>query len=101
MKATPDHAQLIPLQKLRFMPIRTIGVTARSSSRFARLKVRFPQDYRGDRHYDADLARELLARTSDFPQSKDDLEIVLTEYRYALDDLITALLSQSTASDND
>ena len=94
MSTTPRQADLLSLQKLRFQPMRTIGVTARSSSRFARLKVRYPHDYRGDRHYDAELARELLARTSELPQSKHDLEVVITEYRYALQDLIDALASQ-------
>jgi hypothetical protein len=94
MTATPGQAELLPIQKLRFRPIRTISVTARSRSRFARLRVRYPQDYRGDRHYDAELAHELLARTSELPQSKHDLEVVLTEYRYALGDLITALVAK-------
>ena len=78
--------------------MRTIGVTARSSSRFARLRVRYPLDYRGDHHYDAELARELLARTAEFPQSKHDLEIVLTEYRYALGDLIAALVGTAASA---
>jgi hypothetical protein len=73
------------------LPRRTIAVTARNQSRFARLKVRHPDQERPP--YNALLALELLSSTVEDPSSKRDLLIVLAEHRYALHDLITTILS--------
>ena len=65
---------------------RTISV-ARRRTRFARLKVEYPDrvlDGPLCLHYDVDLARELLSRTAELPSSKCGLLAVLTEYRHAL-----------------
>ncbi len=75
------------------MPRRTIAVTARSRSRFARLKVRYPAEERPP--YDAVLALELLANTVDDPSSKHDLLVVIGEYREALHALIATVLARS------
>lgn len=69
-------------------PARTFAVTARSSSRFARLKLRYP-DAAPLRRYDADQALELLANTADLPARKHDLIVIMTEYRHALHALAT------------
>jgi len=65
-----------------------IAVTARTRSRLSRLRTRNP-DQAEHPHYDAALARELLARTGELPHSKRDLIIVLAEYRHALHALAT------------
>jgi len=62
---------------------RTIAVAARGRSRLSRLRVRYP-DRDEYRRYDADLARELLARTGELPGSKRELIALLAEYRKAL-----------------
>lgn len=67
-------------------PRRTIAVTARTRSRFSRLRMRYP-DHAQHRRYDAALARELLATTGELPDSKRGLLAVLAEYRTALHDL--------------
>lgn len=89
---SPEQSSTRHLSPLLARHARTIAVTARKRSRFARLKVRHP--YREHR-YDAALASELLGRTCEMPASKHDLLIVIGEYRYALHDLITALTGQS------
>ncbi len=68
-------------------PARTIAVTTRCRSRFAWLKVRYPDAAQHPR-YSTELARELLARTAELPDTKRGLIIVLTEYRHALAALI-------------
>ncbi len=85
-------------------PARTIAITARSSSRLARLNLRYPAgtrrswlsrfrtrypDAADHPDYDAELALELIGRTSELPASKHDLIVILTEYRHALHDLAT------------
>ncbi len=65
---------------------RTISVTARGHGRFSRLLLACP-DRAESPVYDAALARELLARTGEFPSSKRALLAILTEYRHALHDL--------------
>lgn len=65
---------------------RTISVAAGGHGRFAQLLVTFP-DRAEPSVYDADLARELLARTEERPSSKRALLAILTEYRHALHDL--------------
>jgi hypothetical protein len=84
-------------------PGRTIAVTARSSSRLARLKVRYPSqrparfsryarrypDQLPHPHYDAELALELLASTGELPDTRRGLVVLLTEYRHALHALAT------------
>jgi len=62
---------------------RTIEVTASRPSRFSRLRVVYP-DHAPHPAYDAVLARELLGRTGEFPDSKRGLVALLTEYRHAL-----------------
>jgi hypothetical protein len=65
---------------------RTISV-ARRGTRFSRLRVEHPDcvlDRPSRLHYDVDLARELLSRTAELPNSKRGLLAVLTEYRHAL-----------------
>ena len=87
-------------------PARTIAVTARSSSRLARLKLRYPGSPRSwlarffTRYpgqvahpvYDAALAMELIDRTGELPASKHDLIVVATEYRHALHALASQIL---------
>lgn len=77
---------------------RTVTVAARSRSRFARLKLRYPARQRSrfvpfsggyaraaeHPRYDAELSMELLRRTGELPGSKRDLVALLTEYRLAL-----------------
>ena len=90
---------------------RTIGVTARSSSRFSRLKVRYPAEprprwgFRGagrypdlvdNTDYDAALAMELLRRTGELPASKRELIVLLIHYRCALHALATQILGSQT-----
>lgn len=86
-------------------PARTVAVTARSRSRFARLRLHSPghrpsrllvpaaQYTRQSDHpcYDADLSMELLGRTCELPDSKRDLIALPAEYRHAL----CALVSQA------
>lgn len=83
----------------------TIAVTARSQSRFARLKVRRPGTPASRLRcitqpgtarpplppaaYTPALAIELLAGTAELPGSKRALLTVLAEYRRALHDLAT------------
>lgn len=74
-------------------PARTITVTTRRRSWLSRVTVTYPPDAgpgpARPPHYDADRARELLARTATMPATKHDLKIVLTEYRHALHALLT------------
>ena len=79
-------------------PASTVAVTARSRSRFARLRLRYPARQRSRfvpfsgryaraaQHpcYNAELSMELLRRTGELPDSKRDLVALLTEYRRAL-----------------
>lgn len=51
----------------------------------------FPASRTGHPRYDAAMARELLATTGEFPDSKGGMLMLLTEYRCALHDLATAL----------
>jgi type III restriction enzyme len=94
---SPDHLPPVLEGALRALPTRTIAVTARNRSLFSRLKVRYPHPCDHPR-YDAALASELLGRTSELPDSKHDLVVVITEYRCALHDLITALTGKSPAA---
>lgn len=79
-------------------PARTVAVAARSRSRFARLKLRYPGSRRsafrhvGDPCFNAELSIELLERTGELPGSKRDLVALLREYRHAL----YALATQAT-----
>jgi hypothetical protein len=82
-------------QMVRDLPARTIAVTACARTRLSRLRVRYP-DHTDHRHYDAALARELLARTGELPSSKHDLIVVLTDYRHAIHDLATTLAAHGT-----
>lgn len=74
-------------------PARTITVTTRGRSWLSRITVTYPPDTgpatAKPPHYDADRARELLARTATMPATKHDLKVVLTEYRLALHALVT------------
>ena len=74
-------------------PPRTITVTTRRRSWLSRITVTYPPDTdpatAKPPHYDADRARELLARTATMPATKHDLRIVITEYRHALHALLT------------
>jgi hypothetical protein len=94
-------------------PARTIAVTARSSSRFARLKLRYPDGTRrrwlapfAARYpskvevpeYDAALAMELIDNTGELPASEHDLVVIITHYRHALHALATQILSSQTDS---
>lgn len=47
----------------------------------------FPADRTGHGRYDAAMARELLAMTGEFPDSKGGMLKLLTEYRHALHDI--------------
>jgi transcriptional regulator with XRE-family HTH domain len=47
----------------------------------------FPARRTDHRRYTADMARELLAKTSEFPNTKGGMLILLTEYRHALYDV--------------
>jgi hypothetical protein len=75
-------------------PARTITVTTRRRAWFSRLTVthpeRQPESHAGTLPYDADRARELFERTATMPATKNDLKVVLTEYRQALHSLLTA-----------
>lgn len=74
----PDPAQ----------PARTIAVAARGP--LSRLRLRYPD--RADRPvYNAQLALELLGRTSELPASRQALIVILCEYRHAIADLVTAV----------
>jgi hypothetical protein len=75
------------------LPSKTIAVTARNRSRFAPLKVRYPEQERPP--YDVVLALELLGSTVEDPSSKRDLLLVLGEYRHALHALITTMLART------
>lgn len=79
---------------------RTIAVTYRNRSRFARIKLRYPgrrpsrltSRYPGHvtlPDYNAELALELIGGTGELPTSKRDLLIVLAHYRHALHVLAT------------
>lgn len=90
-------------------PARTVAVTARSKSRFARLRLCYPshqpsrflrpaaQQPRQADHpcYDADLSMELLGRTCELPDSKRELIALLTEYRHALCALVSQVNNQT------
>lgn len=76
---------------------RTIAVTARDRSRFSRLKVHYP-DNPDHLQYDTALARELLARTAELPDTKRGLIAVLTEYRHALQALTAEEAQPSTTT---
>jgi hypothetical protein len=72
---------------------RTISVAARRLSRFSPLRVELPEwviQGAPRPKYDADLAWELLSRTSEFPSSRTGMLAVLHEYRYALHDVLAA-----------
>jgi hypothetical protein len=72
---------------------RTISVAARRVSRFSPLRVEFPAwviQGTPRPEYDADLARELLSRTAEFPRSRSGMLAVLHEYRYALHEVLAA-----------
>lgn len=60
------------------------------------LTRRFPRDRHHDLSYDPGLALELIGNTSDIPDSRHDLVVVLTEYRHALHDLATRALQQAS-----
>ncbi len=60
------------------------------------LTRRFPRHRPCDLSYDPHLAIELIANTSDIPESRYDLIVVLTEYRHALHDLATQALTTTT-----
>ena len=90
---------------------RTIAVTARSSSRLSRLKVRYPAEARprwgfqgasrypdlvDNTDYDAALAMELLRRTGELPARKRELIVLLIHYRCALHALATQILGSQT-----
>lgn len=91
-------------------PARTVAVTARSRSRFARLRLRYPghrrsrlvrpaaqHASRGDYPcYDADLSMELLRRTAELPDSKRDLIALLAEYRHALCAVVNQVTNSQT-----
>src|SRR5690242_5165540 len=91
---------------------RTIAVTYRNRSRFARIRLRCPgrrppwlyrpaTRYPGEVElpdYDAELAMELIGGTGELPTSKPDLIVVLTHYRHALLALATQLMANQTAS---
>lgn len=47
----------------------------------------FPADKTAHGRYDAAMARELLAMTGEFPDTKSGMLILLTEYRHALYDV--------------
>lgn len=49
----------------------------------------FPADRTAHGRYDAAMARELLAMTGEFPNTKGGMLILLTEYRHALHDMAT------------
>jgi hypothetical protein len=67
-------------------PAKTIAVPARGHGRSSRLRLKYP-DQSDHPTYDAALARELLARTGELPDSRRALIVLLTEYRHALHDL--------------
>jgi len=72
---------------------RTISVAARRISHFSPLRVQLPDwVIQGTPRppYDADLARELLSNTGEFPRSRSGMLAVLHEYRYALHDVLTS-----------
>jgi hypothetical protein len=92
---------------------RTIAVTARSSSRFARLKLRYPTSTPPGwlapfsarnpaqvevPEYDAGLAMELGGTTGELPASKHDIVVIITHYRHALRALANQFLSCQTGS---
>ncbi len=81
MRGTPDS------------PRRTVAVTARNRSRFARPRLHYPDTALGT-GYDADLARELLASTGELPTSKSELIALLAEYRRAVYSLTQLLVQQ-------
>jgi hypothetical protein len=95
-------------------PARTIAVTARSSSRFARLRLRYPAGtprglarfstrYPGQvqvPEYDAALAMELVSNTGELPASKHDLIVIITHYRRALYTLASQILNSQSGSTN-
>ena len=96
-----DHAQ----------PARTIAITYRNRSRFARVKLRRPTtgsrrdrlrapypDAPEDLAYDEDLAIELIAATGELPTRKRELIVVLTHYRRAIYDLATQARARRPAS---
>lgn len=74
-------------------PPRTITVTTRRRSWFSRIIVVYPPGADPGTatatRYDTSRARELLARTATMPATKHDLKVVLTEYRHALQALLT------------
>ncbi len=88
-------------------PARTITVTSRAWK--APLRVHYPDGTRPTwrtwltrrypRHrpteltYNPELAMELIGNTSDIPDSRHDLILILTEYRHALHDLATQALT--------
>ena len=93
---------------------RTIYTTYRSQSRFARVRLRRPgpRPSLGARitalfpsvripeeraQYTPELALELLAGTTDFPENKRALFIILSEYGHALHNLATQALAASPA----
>lgn len=49
----------------------------------------FPADRTGNGRYDLATARELLAMTSEFPDTANGMLILLSEYRHALYDVVT------------
>lgn len=60
------------------------------------LPAPFPSAKNGHGRYDAATARELLAMTGEFPQTKGGMLILLTEYRHALHDIVTGPAGKSS-----
>ena len=92
---------------------RTITVIARSRTRFARLRLRYPAgtsrsrlprlttrypDVTDQPEYDPGLAFELIAGTGELPARKHDLIVIMTQYRYALHALATQAASRQNPS---
>jgi hypothetical protein len=91
----------------------TIAVTARSSSRFAGLKLRYPDGTprrwpaRFTARYpaqvevpdhDAAAAMELIGNTGELPASTHGLVVIITHYRHAHHALATQILNSQVDS---
>ncbi len=114
MAITPGEQPEERKPKMDRQTHRTIHVTYRNHSRLARIRLRrphpssprpllsaritalFPALRVPDEptHYTPELALELLAGTSELPENKHALFIILSEYAYALHTLATQALSQ-------
>lgn len=110
------NVQFVTTSAIQHQPP-TIASAYRNHSRFTRIRLVYPGPRRSwhsrlagrwapadipepDQPYTPARAMQLLANTSELPDSWHDLEIVLTHYRHAIYHLATQALNSRTADPN-